>query len=111
VCGAGRGGAASDKGFTARPMSAAIKEYIVGLVIKMSTSDETLNAERAFVAKLNQILVEILKQEWPHNWPNFISEIVAASKTNETLCQNNLVILKLLSEEVFDFSSGQMTKV
>ncbi len=26
------------------------------------------------------------------------------------MCQNNLEILKLLSEEVFDFSSGQMTQ-
>ena len=38
---------------------AAIKEYIVGLVIKMSASDETLTSERAFVSKLNQILVEV----------------------------------------------------
>lgn len=38
---------------------AAIKEYIVGLVIKMSASDETLTTERAFVSKLNQILVEV----------------------------------------------------
>lgn len=26
------------------------------------------------------------------------------------MCQNNMVILKLLSEEVFDFSTGQMTQ-
>ena len=35
---------------------------------------------------------------------------MGASKTNETVCQNNMEILKLLSEEVFDFSSGQMTQ-
>jgi len=35
---------------------------------------------------------------------------VGASKTNESLCQNNMAILKLLSEEVFDFSSGQITQ-
>nr|KAG5714583.1 hypothetical protein BaRGS_007029 [Batillaria attramentaria] len=56
------------------------------------------------------ILVQILKFEWPRNWPTFISDIVGASKTNESLCQNNMIILKLLSEEVFDFSSGQMTQ-
>uniref|UniRef100_A0A3B5A0A9 Exportin-1 n=1 Tax=Stegastes partitus TaxID=144197 RepID=A0A3B5A0A9_9TELE len=57
------------------------------------------------------ILVQILKQEWPKHWPTFISDIVGASRTSESLCQNNMVILKLLSEEVFDFSSGQMTQV
>ena len=54
--------------------------------------------------------LQILKYEWPHNWNNFIGDIVGASKTNESLCQNNMVILKLLSEEFFDFSSGQMTQ-
>lgn len=49
-------------------------------------------------------------REWPKNWESFIPDIIGASKTNESLCQNNMVILKLLSEEVFDFSSGQMTQ-
>lgn len=54
--------------------------------------------------------MQLLKYEWPKNWPSFITDIVGASKTNESLCQNNMAILKLLSEEVFDFSSGQMTQ-
>ncbi|KAJ8874893.1 hypothetical protein PR048_022783 [Dryococelus australis] len=52
----------------------------------------------------------VLKREWPKNWESFIPDIVGASKTNESLCQNNMAILKLLSEEVFDFSSGQLTQ-
>ena len=55
-------------------------------------------------------LLQILKREWPKNWESFIPDIIGASKTNESLCQNNMIILKLLSEEVFDFSSGQMTQ-
>lgn len=54
--------------------------------------------------------MQILKQEWPHNWPTFITELVESSKTNLSLCENNMVILKLLSEEVFDFSAEQMTQ-
>lgn len=56
------------------------------------------------------LLCQVLKREWPKNWESFISDIVGASKTNESLCQNNMAILKLLSEEVFDFSSGQLTQ-
>ena len=52
--------------------------------------------EKIYLGKLNIILVQILKHEWPRNWPSFISDIVGASKTNESLCQNNLAILKLL---------------
>jgi exportin-1 len=56
------------------------------------------------------VLVQIIKKEWPRNWENFIPEIVGASKTNEALCENNMAILRLMSEEVFDFSNGQMTQ-
>jgi exportin-1 len=79
--------------------------------------------------------LQIIKHEWPHSWPNFIPEIVASSKTNESLCENNMSILKSFryvtlaprhshalclischfihfhfSEEVFDFSAGHMTQ-
>eukprot|EP00124_Ichthyophonus_hoferi_P001094 Ihof_evm13s50 gene=Ihof_evmTU13s50 len=87
----------------------AIKGYIVQLVITQSTNPHVLTHEKLYLQKMNQILVQILKQEWPRHWPSFIPDIVAASKTNETMCQNNMAILQLLSEEVFDFSAGQMT--
>lgn len=89
----------------------AIKKYVVGLIIKNSSDEASLTKEKVYVNKLNLILIEILKYEWPKNWPSFISDIVGASKTNESVCQNNMEILKLLSEEVFDFSSGQMTQM
>ncbi|XP_032830122.1 exportin-1-like isoform X2 [Petromyzon marinus] len=87
-----------------------IKKYVVGLVIKTSQEPINLEKEKVYIGKLNMILVQILKQEWPKNWPTFISDIVGASRTSESLCQNNMAILKLLSEEVFDFSSGQLTQ-
>lgn len=39
-----------------------------------------------------------------------MSELVDSSKANLSLCENNMVILKLLSEEIFDFSAEQMTQ-
>jgi exportin-1 len=85
-----------------------IKTYVVGKVISMSQDEAVLIKEKVFIGKLNMTLVEILKQEWPHNWPTFISDLVGSSKTSEVLCENNMQILKLLSEEVFDFSRDQM---
>lgn len=87
-----------------------IKKYIVALIIKTSSDPQTLEREKMYLNKLNMILVQILKREWPRNWETFIADIVGASRTNESLCQNNMAILKLLSEEVFDFSSGQITQ-
>ena len=42
------------------------------------------------------VLLQIVKQEWPRNWTTFIGDIVGASKTSESLCTNNMIILKLL---------------
>lgn len=94
-----------------REQCEGIKKYIVGLIIKTSSDSELAEREKVYLSKLNMVLVLILEREWPKHWPSFIPDIVGASKTNESLCQNNMAILKLLSEEVFDFSSGNMTQI
>ncbi|TFK42998.1 CRM1 C terminal-domain-containing protein [Crucibulum laeve] len=87
-----------------------IRNFIVGVTVKVASDEVTLRKEKTYINKLNLALVQILKQEWPHNWPTFITELVESSKTNLSLCENNMVILKLLSEEIFDFSAEQMTQ-
>lgn len=87
-----------------------IRNYISNLIIRFSTDEALFRRERTFLNKMNVILVQILKQDWPHRWPTFIPELVRASKQTETLCENSMVILKLLSEEVFDFSRGELTQ-
>ncbi|KDQ33588.1 hypothetical protein PLEOSDRAFT_172384 [Pleurotus ostreatus PC15] len=87
-----------------------IRNFIVGVTVKVASDETTMRKEKTYLNKLNLALVQILKQEWPHNWPNFITELVESSKTNLSLCENNMIILKLLSEEIFDFSAEQMTQ-
>jgi len=86
-----------------------IKSYIVNVIVRYSSDDVALQRTRTQLGKLNLILVQILKHEWPHNWKDFVPQIVESGKTNETLCGNNMQILKLLSEEVFEFSLKQLT--
>ncbi len=88
-----------------------MKNYVVAKVISLSETEESMQANKVLLGKLDQVLVSILKQEWPHNWPTFVSDIVGASKTSEVLCENNMQILKLLSEEVFDFGNESMTSM
>ncbi|CAK4226795.1 unnamed protein product [Aphanomyces euteiches] len=87
-----------------------IKQYIVGKILNLSGDEATLRKERLFINKLNLVLVQVLKHEWPQNWPSFITDICTSSQTSEVLCENNMLILKLLSEEIFDFSKDQMTE-
>ena len=68
-----------------------IKKYIVSLIIKNSSDPKTLKDNRVYLNKLNVVLVEILKREWPKHWESFIPDIVGASNSNEALCQNNMV--------------------
>lgn len=73
-----------------------IKNFIVAIIIKTSSDQDSLEKNKTLLGKLNIVLVQILKQEWPHAWPSFIPEIVSSSRTNLSLCENNMVILKLL---------------
>lgn len=85
-----------------------IKNYVVQLVIKISADEHFATTQKHFLTKLNETLVHIVKQEWPHAWENFIPDICGSSKTNQSLCENNMRILNLLSEEVFSFGKSQM---
>ncbi|KAK1399358.1 Importin N-terminal domain-containing protein [Heracleum sosnowskyi] len=88
-----------------------MKNYISDVIVKLSSDENSFRRERLYVNKLNIILVQILKHEWPSRWRSFIPDLVAAAKTSETICENCMAILKLLSEEVFDFSRGEMTQL
>ena len=81
-----------------------IRNYTVNLVIKLSSDDQTLQVNQRIVNKLNLVLVELVRREWPQNWPNFIPDLVGASKTgllkNPTQPNPRLVKYTLLTDPV-----------
>lgn len=85
-----------------------VKNYVVQLVIRISSDEHFASTQKHFLTKLNETLVHIVKQEWPRSWDNFIPDICGSSKTNQSLCENNMRILNLLSEEVFSFGKNHM---
>ncbi|TRY52326.1 exportin 1 [Cryptosporidium tyzzeri] len=85
-----------------------IKQYITELCIELCQDEKILNENKHFLNKTNETLIMIVKQEWPDNWENFITEICNAAKTNQYICENTMKLLRLLSEEVFDFGEDQM---
>ncbi|CAJ1359160.1 unnamed protein product [Effrenium voratum] len=87
---------------------AGIKNYVVQLVIKISADEHFASTQKHFLTKLNETLVHIVKQEWPHSWENFIPDLCGSCKTSQLLCENNLRILNMLSEEIFTFGKSQM---
>ena len=87
-----------------------IKNFISNLIIKLSTDEASFRRDRAFINKINNVLVQILKHDWPARWASFVPDLVGAAKQSESLCENCMNILRLLSEEVFDFSRGELTQ-
>ncbi|EGV60742.1 Karyopherin transporter [Yamadazyma tenuis] len=87
-----------------------IRNFIVNMIIALCDDEEIFAKDKSLINKIDMTLVQILKQEWPHNWPQFIPEIVLSSRSSFNVCENNMVILKLLNEEVFDYSHDQMTQ-
>lgn len=92
------------------PERVGIRNFIVNMIIALCDDEKVFETERALINKIDLTLVSVLKQEWPHNWPQFIPEIVRSSTSSYNVCENNMIILKLMSEEVFDFSQDQMTQ-
>jgi exportin-1 len=108
-----------------------IRNFVVGITVKIASDETNLRRDRIYlrgnVNKLNLSLVQvrcifqltrmrfeqrlslwILKQEWPHNWPTFIPELVESSKTNEkiTWLSSNFFRRRFLSK----YSAEQMTQ-
>lgn len=79
-----------------REQCEGIKSFIVDLVIRISSSENTDPQMKTYLQKLNLVLVQIVKQEWPKYWPTFMADIVGASQMNDNLCLNNMIILRLL---------------
>ena len=87
-----------------------IKTFITNLVIEMSKDENTSILQgHPYLSKLNSVLVAIVKHECTTTWQEFIPEICEGSQGHQGVCENSLYILKLLSEEIFDFSKEELT--
>ncbi|KAF7836515.1 protein EXPORTIN 1A [Senna tora] len=75
-----------------------MKNFISDVIVQLSSNEASFRVERLYVNKLNIILVQILKHEWPARWRSFIPDLVSAAKTSETICENCMAILKLIHE-------------
>ncbi|ETO03950.1 importin beta-related nuclear transport factor, partial [Reticulomyxa filosa] len=83
------------------------KSFLEELILRVA-SDKSMEMKGPFVTKLNEVLIAIAKREWPHNWPNFISQVCDVSRKSEGVCMNSIRLLRLLSEEASE-NLGDLT--
>ena len=88
-----------------------LRNFLVGLLIKfvMDKNFYENNANHFLINKLNIVIVIIAKNEWTTTWQNFISELCNPSKSDPNLCENNMKLLILLSEEINVFWRNSLT--
>ena len=65
-----------------------IRNYVSNVIINICGNDALFRSQRQFLNKVNVILVQVLKHDWPNKWPSFIPDLVTASKVSEALCEN-----------------------
>lgn len=73
-----------------------ITNFIVGMILSLSKDS---NGDNGLVQKADLILVQLLKKEWPET---FIQDLISSSYVSTSVCKNNLYILRLMAEEIFD---------
>ncbi|KAK7199714.1 exportin 1 [Novymonas esmeraldas] len=87
----------------------AIRHFVVSLIVRECTSFAHIRQNRTLLTKMNMTLVAIAKREWPVRWPNFVQEISTSASPSEPMVENNLNLLRLVGEEVFEFGEKTLT--
>lgn len=81
---------------------AEVREFVAGTIGTCTANGALLAANRAYVRKLDSLLVQILQVDWPQEWPTFMDDLLTSSHADRATCENNLVILRLLSEAMHE---------
>lgn len=74
-----------------------MRNFVIATLLDLLKSPDK---HPTLIPLLNNIIIEIVKREWPHNWPKFVPELLAACKINDIVCANNLHILRMIIEDV-----------
>lgn len=77
------------------------REYIVDRMLELSMSP--LPESKILVKNFNQVLIEVIKREWPAKWPTLIADLLEASKGNSEVCTNSFNLLSFLCDVIFNF--------
>lgn len=87
----------------------AVRNFIIGLITNECRSFDHIRRNKPLLTKMNSTLVSIAKREWPLRWPNFIQDICTSATLDVPMVENNLNLLRLVGEEVFQFGEKTLT--
>ena len=85
------------------------KDYYRKYYYDFAISCSEAGVNQFIQSNANAVLIEIVKNEWPFNWPNFTHTIINDSKRGEAVCINNLRIFASLSDEIHAARDEKLT--
>lgn len=86
-----------------------VRNTIITEISKECTSFQQVRQSKVLLTKLNSTLVSIAKRLWPVRWPDFIKDICISAKLTDPMIENNLNLLRIVGEEIFEFGSKTLT--
>lgn len=55
------------------------------------------------------LATQMVMLDWPHDWPDFLDVFLQSAQTSPTHCENALVVLRMLAEEL-DYEERQVSR-
>ncbi|KAM3862783.1 exportin-5 [Diretmus argenteus] len=85
-----------------QPEKVQLKDCAIQL---LSGTYSILEEERYIKDVLSRIIVEMIKREWPQNWPDMLKEMEALTSLGEAQTELVMLILLRLAEDVITFQT------
>ncbi|KAI5191445.1 exportin-1 [Nematocida minor] len=84
------------------------REYVVDKILELSMASTP--EAKVLVKQFNQVLIEVIKREWPSKWPTLITDLLEASRGDCGICANSFNLLALLCDGIFNFHESLVSE-
>ncbi|KAI5191815.1 exportin-1 [Nematocida sp. AWRm77] len=88
----------------------SVREYVVETILQYAVEESSKPEGEQLLKRLNLILIEIIKREWPAKWPTLIPDLLAASKGECLVCKNTFELLGTLVDTIFNDPKNMVSK-
>jgi exportin-5 len=88
--------------------SAANKQRLKQLALERLLVDTLpIETEPGFIQqKLGSLVAEMIKREWPQQWPTLVPSLIQLSRVDQTRCTLVLIVFQVLIEDVLEFNES-----
>lgn len=85
------------------------RESIIQFILPQSVNLVNMNAQQSCINKADEVIVEILKYEWPNDYPTFIDDLLQSMSESKNSFKNGMIILQELASDINDYNNCGIT--